>query len=74
MDLALSLEKLYPDLVWIGTSGKHIGRLEIGGSTVIELTLVPLSAGLHNISGIRLKDLFLSRTYDYDDVAQVFVA
>ncbi|KAK6630139.1 hypothetical protein RUM44_005690 [Polyplax serrata] len=73
MDLVLNLEKLYSDLIWIGISGRHIGRLEIGGSKIIELTLVPLSAGLHNISGIRLKDLFSSGTYDYDDVAQVFV-
>lgn len=74
MDLLLNLEKLYTDLAWIGTSGQHIGRLESGSSTVFELTLVPLAAGLHNISGIRLKDLFLNRTYDYDDVAQVFVS
>ena len=73
MDLVLSLEKSHPDLVWIGTSGQHIGKLDIGGSKVIELTLVPLSAGLHNISGIRLKDLSLSKMHNYDDVAQIFV-
>jgi len=28
---------------------------------------------LQNISGIRLTDVFLKRTYDYDDLAQVFV-
>lgn len=74
MDLTLGLEKIYPSLVWIGTSGRHIGTLEAGSSIPLELTMVPLTGGLHNISGIRLKDTFLNRTYDYDDLAQVFVS
>lgn len=28
---------------------------------------------LQNISGIRLVDTFLKRTYDYDEIAQVYV-
>ncbi|KAL0278147.1 UNVERIFIED_CONTAM: hypothetical protein PYX00_000053 [Menopon gallinae] len=73
MDLTLNLEKIYPGLIWIGTSGRRIGTLPVGESTFLELTLVPLTAGLHNISGIRLNDALLGKSYTYDDLAQVFV-
>ncbi|XP_066997089.2 trafficking protein particle complex subunit 13 [Anabrus simplex] len=74
MDLILGLEPLpNSGLVWSGVSGRQMGKLEPGTSIQLSLTLVPLAAGLQNISGIRLTDTFLKRTYDYDDLAQVFV-
>ncbi|XP_063226118.1 trafficking protein particle complex subunit 13 [Bacillus rossius redtenbacheri] len=74
MDLVLSLESIASTgLEWSGVSGRQLGRLESGTSLTLPLCLVPLTAGLHNISGIRITDVFLKRTYDYDDLAQVFV-
>ncbi|PNF19837.1 Trafficking protein particle complex subunit 13 [Cryptotermes secundus] len=74
MDLLLSLETPPSSgLVWSGVSGRQMGKLEPGASIHLPLCMVPLATGLQNISGIRLTDVFLKRTYDYDDLAQVFV-
>ncbi|KAJ9578659.1 hypothetical protein L9F63_005149 [Diploptera punctata] len=74
MDLVLTLEPMHSSgLAWSGVSGKQMGKLEPGASIHLPLCMVPLSSGLKNISGIRLTDVFLKRTYDYDDIAQVFV-
>ncbi|PSN39245.1 Trafficking protein particle complex subunit 13 [Blattella germanica] len=48
------------DIVWRSNLGER-GRLQTS-----QLQRM-------NISGIRLTDVFLKRTYDYDDIAQVFV-
>ncbi|XP_069668809.1 trafficking protein particle complex subunit 13 isoform X2 [Periplaneta americana] len=74
MDLVLALESAPSSgLVWSGVSGRQMGKLEPGASVYLPLCMVALSPGLQNISGIRLTDVFLKRTYDYDDLAQVFV-
>ncbi|KDR14425.1 trafficking protein particle complex subunit 13 isoform X2 [Zootermopsis nevadensis] len=74
MDLLLTLEPAQSSgLVWSGVSARQMGKLEPGASVYLPLCMVPLAAGLQNISGIRLTDVFLKRTYDYDDLAQVFV-
>lgn len=74
MDLLLSLETPPSSgLVWSGVSGRQMGKLEPGASIHLPLCMVPLASGLQNISGIRLTDVFLKRTYDYDDLAQVFI-
>nr|CAD7392995.1 unnamed protein product [Timema cristinae] len=76
MELIVSLEPgtgPYVGLVWSGVSGRHLGKLEPRDSLELPLCLVPLAAGLQNISGIRIMDVFLKRTYEYDDLAQVFV-
>lgn len=74
MDLVLALEQMPSSgLVWSGVSGRQLGTLEPGASIHLPLCMVPLASGLQNISGIRLTDVFLKRTYDYDDLAQVFV-
>ncbi|XP_049831882.1 trafficking protein particle complex subunit 13 isoform X1 [Schistocerca gregaria] len=74
MDLVLGLESSAASgLVWSGVSGRQMGKLEPGASVYFSLCLVPTTPGLQNISGIRLTDIFLKRTYDYDELAQVFV-
>ncbi|RZF38354.1 hypothetical protein LSTR_LSTR011877 [Laodelphax striatellus] len=72
MDLVLGLEPCN-GLAWCSVSGKQMGKLEPGNSLQLSLSVVPLNSGLQAISGIRLKDISLKRTYDYDDLAQVFV-
>ncbi|XP_039288736.1 trafficking protein particle complex subunit 13 isoform X2 [Nilaparvata lugens] len=72
MDLVLGLEPCN-GLAWCSVSGKQMGKLEPGNSLQLSLSVVPLNTGLQAISGIRLKDVSLKRTYDYDDLAQVFV-
>uniref|UniRef100_T1J8V5 Trafficking protein particle complex subunit 13 n=1 Tax=Strigamia maritima TaxID=126957 RepID=T1J8V5_STRMM len=62
-----------PGLYWTGISGKSLGKLEPESCLYIQLNLVPIQLGLQTISGIRLVDTFLKRTYDYDELAQVFV-
>ncbi|XP_054278638.1 trafficking protein particle complex subunit 13-like [Macrosteles quadrilineatus] len=72
LDISLRLESC-PGLAWCAVSGQQLGKLEPGQSTYLTLTVVPLLPGLQNISGIRLVDTFLKRTYDYDELAQVYV-
>ncbi|XP_046661786.1 trafficking protein particle complex subunit 13-like isoform X1 [Homalodisca vitripennis] len=72
LDIVLKLEPC-AGLAWCGVSGRQLGKLEPAQSVHINLTVVPLMPGLQNISGIRLVDTFLKRTYEYDELAQVFV-
>ena len=62
-----------PALVWTGVSNRHFGKLAPKSSLSLELTLIPRVPGLHSISGLRIVDTFLKRTYEHDDIAQVFV-
>ncbi|XP_065331752.1 trafficking protein particle complex subunit 13 [Cloeon dipterum] len=74
MELTLNLHTTTPcNLVWADISGKLLGTLEAAASKELTLTAVPLATGLHNISGIQLKDSLNKKTYDYDELAQVFV-
>lgn len=60
-------------MAWLGTSGYKLESLAPRGIQQLEFTVVPLVPGLKSISGIRLLDSVLKRTYPYDDLAQVFV-
>lgn len=74
LDLVLKLRSQQnSSLLWCGISNRKLGPLEPGSYTHIQLTAFPINTGLHNITGISLVDLFLKRTYDYDEVASVFV-
>lgn len=72
MDLKLILNNT-TGLVWLGISGKQLGKLGPNASMDIKLQLIPTIPGLQSISGMRLIDLYLKRTYEHDDIAQVFV-
>lgn len=54
----------------------NIDFLQVAPNTSIpfSLQIVPVQAGFISISGIRLYDSFLKRTYENDDVAQLFVS
>ncbi|KAL7847022.1 hypothetical protein SRHO_G00220020 [Serrasalmus rhombeus] len=58
---------------WCGVSGRQLGKLSPSGSLAIPLKLLSSVQGLQSISGLRLTDTFLKRTYEYDDIAQVCV-
>ncbi|RVE66068.1 hypothetical protein OJAV_G00122840 [Oryzias javanicus] len=58
---------------WCGISGRQLGKLSPGASLLLPLTIFSSVQGLQSISGLRLTDTFLKRTYEYDDIAQVCV-
>jgi len=62
-----------PPLVWTGISNRHFGKLSPKSTLNLELSLIPRVPGLHAISGLRLIDTFLKRTYEHDEIAQVLV-
>ncbi|KAL3994660.1 hypothetical protein ACH3XW_22620 [Acanthocheilonema viteae] len=75
LDLMLTLDdKLQPNIAFCSTSGVELGQLPPNSTTDFSLELLPLTPGLQSISGIRVTDTFLRRTYEHDDIAQVFVA
>ncbi|CAK1580271.1 unnamed protein product [Parnassius mnemosyne] len=74
LDLILKLRSIQgSSLLWCGISNRKLGPLEPGNVKNIELTALPINTGLHIITGVSLVDLFLKRTYDYDDLASVYV-
>ncbi|XP_042206519.1 trafficking protein particle complex subunit 13-like isoform X2 [Homarus americanus] len=58
---------------WSGVSSRSLPSLQPGQSTNLSLSLVPLQTGLQTIAGVRLTDTFLKRTYNYENLAQVFI-
>ncbi|KAM3965405.1 trafficking protein particle complex subunit 13 [Aphomia sociella] len=74
LSLILKLRSLQDSsLLWCGISNRKLGPLEPGNSVSINLTALPINTGLHSITGVSLVDLFLKRTYDYDDLASIYV-
>lgn len=73
MDLKLNLLNTVKGLSWMGISGKQLGKLGPGDSMEIELSMLSTTPGLQSISGMRLVDQNLKRTYEHDDIAQIFV-
>ncbi|CAG9536850.1 unnamed protein product [Cercopithifilaria johnstoni] len=75
LDLVLTLDdKLQPNIAFCSTSGVELGQLPPNSTIDFSLELLPLTPGLQSVSGIRVTDTFLRRTYEHDDIAQVFVA
>ncbi|XP_026471080.1 trafficking protein particle complex subunit 13 [Ctenocephalides felis] len=60
-------------LHWIGVSDRKLGTLEGGKSLECVLTAFPTRSGLLSVSGIHLIDTFLMRTYEYNELGQIFV-
>ncbi|PIK44061.1 hypothetical protein BSL78_19078 [Apostichopus japonicus] len=73
MDLKLNLQNAGTGLSWMGISGKQLGKLGPGDSLQIELSMLSTIPGLQSISGLRIIDQNLKRTYEHDDIAQIFV-
>ncbi|MFH4974549.1 hypothetical protein AB6A40_001258 [Gnathostoma spinigerum] len=75
LDLILSLHgSLQPSLIFCCTSGVRLGQISPNGFVDFPLDFLPIASGLQSVSGIRVTDAFRKRTYEFDDIAQVFVA
>uniref|UniRef100_A0A665V2A2 Uncharacterized protein n=1 Tax=Echeneis naucrates TaxID=173247 RepID=A0A665V2A2_ECHNA len=72
MDLVLEMCNTR-SIHWCGVSGRQLGKLSPATFLSLPLTLLSSVQGLQSISGLRLTDTFLKRTYEYDDIAQVCV-
>lgn len=51
----------------------QLGTIESEKSKDFKLTVCPVRLGLITISQLQLTDVFLKRTYEFDDFVQVFV-
>uniref|UniRef100_A0A673YUM5 Trafficking protein particle complex subunit 13 n=1 Tax=Salmo trutta TaxID=8032 RepID=A0A673YUM5_SALTR len=72
MDLVLEMCNTC-SIHWCGVSGRQLGKVSPSASLALPLKLLSSVQGLQSISGLRLTDTFLKRTYEYDDIAQVCV-
>ncbi|CAF0839377.1 unnamed protein product [Adineta steineri] len=76
MDLSLNFDSSFSkreQFLWIGIVSKQLGKLEAHHMYDIELELVPLTCGLKRIGGLKLTDLLMRHTYDFDDFHHLFV-
>ncbi|XP_052284198.1 trafficking protein particle complex subunit 13-like isoform X2 [Dreissena polymorpha] len=74
MDLTMSLQNdLNSGVMWCGLSGRALGLLGASEHLDLDLKLITLHPGLQTISGLRLTDNKLKRTYEHDEIAQIFV-
>ncbi|KAH7718071.1 Protein C56C10.7 a [Aphelenchoides avenae] len=74
LDLVLALDgSLQPAIVFCSTSGQRLGQVPPNNSVDFTVELLPIASGLQCVSGIRVTDTFLRRTYEHDEIAQVFV-
>lgn len=60
-------------IAWCDISGRKLEPLPPHSTKILEFKCIPLIPGLSSLSGIKLVDTFLKRTYTYDDLGQVFV-
>nr|CAH0104181.1 unnamed protein product [Daphnia galeata] len=69
VELSLVLEiRSKPTILWTGISNRPLEKIEPNHSTEVCLKLVPVMPGLQSVSGLKLIDLYLKRTYDYPDM------
>merc|ERR1712223_336242 len=74
LDLELSLESVNkPKTLWTGSTSRKLGLIEPSGSPEIVLECVPQDTALQIISGVKLTDTSLKRTYDFDNICHVYV-
>lgn len=74
LDLVLTLDgNLQPGIIFSCVSGVQLGQLRPNSVVDFTLELLPIQTGLQSISGIRVTDTFLKRTYEHDEIAQVLV-
>jgi len=76
MDLSLTFDDSFSkreQFLWIGFVSKQLGKLEAHQTYDIQLQIVPLTCGLKRIGGLKLTDLSMRHTYDFDDFHHLFV-
>ncbi|CAH1110497.1 unnamed protein product [Psylliodes chrysocephalus] len=72
VELMIYLENV-EGIAWCDISGRKLEPLLPMSHTILEFRCIPLLPGLRTISGIKLLDTFLKRTYTYDELGQIFV-
>ncbi|CAH1183007.1 unnamed protein product [Ceutorhynchus assimilis] len=72
VDFMLYLENT-ENIAWCGISGKKLDPLPPHSHKALEFKCIPLVPGLRTLSGVKLVDTFLKRTYTYDELGQVYV-
>ena len=60
-------------LKWLGVSGKNLGSLDSGGTLRIECTVISSYSGLHSLDGFKLIDSFLRKTYEFNNITNIYV-
>lgn len=74
MDLHLKLiAKSQPGSDYTGTTDFSLGSIEVEHSKDIRLSVNPVKIGLISITQLQLTDVFLKRTYEFEDIVQVLV-
>lgn len=74
LDLELNLENVNkPRILWSGSCSRKLGLVEPSGSMDVVLEAVPQSTSLQSVSGIRITDSLLMRTYQFDDICHIYV-
>ncbi|KAJ8912857.1 hypothetical protein NQ315_007989 [Exocentrus adspersus] len=72
VDLLLYLENM-EGLAWCDMSGRKLEPLLPFSFKILEFKCIPFIPGLRTISGIKLVDTFLRRTYAFNELGQLFV-
>lgn len=74
MDLQLKMiTKSQIDCDYTGTTDFALGSIESEQSKDIKLSVYPVKIGLVSITQLQLQDVFLKRTYEFEDIVQVLV-
>ncbi|CAD5219074.1 unnamed protein product [Bursaphelenchus okinawaensis] len=74
LDLVLTLDNSEDrPFLLASLSGIHLGQIQPNAFVQFEVEVLPLNEGLQSLSGIRITDSFLKRTYELDDIAKVMV-
>jgi len=74
LELELKLLNIHqPRMTWSGSTAAKLGLLEASRYVDVPILAVPHETGLQVISGVRVTDALSKRTYDFDDLCQVFV-
>lgn len=60
-------------LLWLGISGKSVGKLAPSQSVDVEMTAYPIKVGLCPLARIKISEPTLRNNYDFDEVAYVYV-
>ncbi|XP_018571815.1 trafficking protein particle complex subunit 13 isoform X2 [Anoplophora glabripennis] len=72
VDLVVYLENV-EGLAWCDISGRKLEPLLPLSHKILEFKCIPLIPGLRTISGVKLLDTFLKRTYTFDELGHLFV-
>lgn len=60
-------------ILWLGVSGKVLGKVNPYETLDFHLTAYPIRSGLQAIPSISVSDVLLKKTYDISDMAYIYV-